>query len=116
MGEIADLVRSGDVWVVLIVAVILLVTGGAGASYIQGRFAARRGVASDAIAREQNGISALGRVADSQEKTIIRLDDKLKEMERKVEALETRMDDLMDHINKQDALLVENGITPIPRP
>lgn len=116
MAELASLVESGNIWVILIVAVLLFVTGAGGASYVQGRFAAKRGVASDAIAKEQNGINALGRVADSQEKTIIRLDEKLKEMELKVDQLESRMDDLMDHINKQDALLVENGISPLPRP
>lgn len=120
MNDWVDLVASGDITTILIVLAVLLVTGGLGASVVTGFVASRRGVKGDALAKESNAISGLGKLTDGQDAFITQLrtefDSYKKTTDDKLNELETRLNNEVEYSNTLVALLIEKGIAPIPRP
>lgn len=115
-----SLFENGDVAQVLIVAVLVIITGGVGAAIATGIFASRRGVKGDALVKEQNGINGLDKLTNAQGNYIDRLEKRINEMEQdfneKIENLEAKLHDEVAYSNLLINTLSENTIPIPPRP
>jgi len=126
-----DLIVEGNIAAIIISFILVALTGAVGASIVNGIYASRRGVRGDALVKEQNGITGLGKLADSQGEYIDRLEKRLSEVETsakeqiaelrtefeaKVDELETKLFIEVEYSNVLISALSENTIPIPPRP
>lgn len=115
MEWINVIIEQGDLPTALVVVAVLLLTGGVGASIVNGISASRRGIKGDALVQEQNGIDGLSKLSNAQDVAIKRLDGQVSTLTARLEAMERELRAEREFSNKQIALLIKHGIPPAPR-
>ena len=110
-----DLFIRGDVFGIIFVIVVLVITGGVGKSLVDNWAARGRGIKGDALVKEQNGIDGLNKLTIAQGTIIERLDEQVTILTKRVDEISEKLEHEVEYSNANVALLIENGITPVPR-
>lgn len=122
-----SLLATGDLTTIIIVAVLVIVSGGVGAAIVNGITASKRGIRGDALIKEQNGIEGMGKLTEAQGAYIETLEDRIEKigaesaqregrLSARVDALEQRLEAEMAYSNLLISTLSENTIPIPPRP
>lgn len=109
MPDWGKLLANGDFVTLLVIFAIVFALGGGGAAVVTGISARARGIRGDALVKEQNGITGLGKLADSQGEYIDRL-------EKRIEGLESRFTAEVEYSNLLILTLSSNDVPIPPRP
>ena len=124
MIDWANLVASGD-WVSILLFLIMgLITGGVVNSLIESHRAKKRGIAGDAIQKEQNNTSEFDTLTGAQKGFITELRDELnnvknelkeykKETTARIDALQEELEEEREYSNGLIGILIEHQ-APIP--
>ena len=119
MEWISVALANGDITTLVITAILLVMTGGGAVAIINGFVASRRGVKGDALVKEQNSISGLGKLTEGQDSFITQLRDELETYKRETNAriteLETALKTEIRHTANLTQQLIEHNIVPVPR-
>lgn len=106
----------------IVVAILLIMIGGGAKSLIDAFAASRRGIKGDALVSEQNGISGLGKLAETQAGMITQLVDRLDAMQLRQDSTDTQLESLkedFEHEKEYTRLLIRlwgTQSTPPDRP
>lgn len=119
MEWISVALAAGDIPTIVITAILLIMTGGGAVAIINGFVASRRGVKGDALVKEQNSISGLGKLTEGQDAFITQLRDELEtykaKTDQRISQLETDLRTEIKHSANLTQQLIEHNIVPVPR-
>ena len=119
MEWISVALADGDFLTLIITAILLLATGGGGVALINVFGASRRGIKGDALVKEQNSISGLGKLTEGQDAFITQLRDELDtykaETNQRISQLEIDLRAEIKHSANLTQQLIEHNIVPVPR-
>lgn len=108
-----NVLATGNPLTIIIVVILALMTGGLGASVVNGIVASKRGVKGDALAKEQNGISGLTALSNAQDKYLSRLDAEVEALKLEIQQVKVELNGEVQYSNALAAILRKNNI-PVP--